>query len=116
MYVDGHLVTAGEKSRLHSDPFGVRIYEADNINESVRLIERIDFQLAFIDVILRDEDGITCARRIHQIKPATRIILISAYPDREFHRQGLDSGASAFLDKKNLDLPTIKHVIDDIQS
>jgi len=93
-----------------------RIYEADNINESVRLIERIDFQLAFIDVILRDEDGITCARRIHQIKPATRIILISAYPDREFHRQGLDSGASAFLDKKNLDLPTIKHVIDDIQS
>ena len=29
MYVDGHLVTAGEKSRLHSDPFGVRIYEAD---------------------------------------------------------------------------------------
>jgi hypothetical protein len=40
--------------------------------------------------------------------------LISAYPDREFHRLGLESGAIAFLDKKDLDLPAIKQVIDDI--
>jgi len=93
-----------------------RIYEAENISEAVRLVESIDFQLAFIDVILRDEDGITCARKIHQIKPETRIVLISAYPDREFHRQGLASGATAFLDKKNLDLSTIRLVIDDIRS
>ena len=26
MYVDGKLVTAGEKTRLHSEPFGVRTY------------------------------------------------------------------------------------------
>ena len=93
-----------------------RIYEAETIDEAVRLVESIDFQLAFIDVILRNEDGITCVRRIHQIKPETRIVLISAYPDREFHRQGLASGATAFLDKKDLDLSTIKHLIDDIRS
>jgi hypothetical protein len=26
MYTDGMLVTAGEKTRLHADPFGVREY------------------------------------------------------------------------------------------
>jgi len=26
MYTDGRLLTAGEKTRLHSDPFGVRTY------------------------------------------------------------------------------------------
>lgn len=93
-----------------------RIYEAETIDEAIQLTEKIDFQLAFLDVILHDEDGITCARKIHKAKPNVRIVLISAYPDREFHRQGLASGASAFLDKKNLDLSTIKHVIDDIQS
>ena len=29
MYVDGKLLTAGEKTRLHSDPFGVRTYIPD---------------------------------------------------------------------------------------
>jgi len=70
--------------------------------------------LAFIDVILGDEDGLRCARRVKAVSPHTRIVLISAYPDREFHRLGLESGAVAFLDKKDLDLPAIKQVIDDI--
>jgi CheY-like chemotaxis protein len=47
-------------------------------------------------------------------QPASRIVLISAYPDREFHRQALESGAIAFLDKKNLDLAAIKQVINDV--
>jgi hypothetical protein len=46
--------------------------------------------------------------------PASRIILISAYPDREFHRQGLESGAIALLDKKDLDLSTLRQVLDDL--
>ena len=41
-----------------------------------------------------------------------RIINILTWP--EFRRQGLQSGAVAFLDKKNLDLPTLRQVIDDI--
>jgi len=90
------------------------LYEASSIAEAVRLVERVDFKLAFIDVILKEEDGIAGSRRLHAIKPDMRIILISAYPDREFHRQGLEAGASAFLDKKNLDLPTLKQVIQDV--
>lgn len=92
----------------------VVIYEAQNIDETMKLAERVKFQLALIDVILGDSDGITCARRLHSSQPQTRIVLISAYPDREFHREGLASGASAFLDKKNLDLPTLRQVIDDV--
>lgn len=90
------------------------IYESQNIEEALNIAERVGFQLALIDVILSESDGITCARRLHAVQPLTRIILISAYPDREFHRQGLEAGAAAFLDKKNLDLPTLRQVIDDV--
>lgn len=90
------------------------IYEAGSIEEALQLVSSVDIQLAFIDVLLKDEDGITCSRKIHSIHPNIRIVLISAYPDHEFHRQGLEAGASAFLDKKNLDLPTLKQVITDI--
>lgn len=90
------------------------IYEAASIQEAVQLAQGIEFHIALIDVVLGDEDGITCTRRIKAISPPTRVILISAYPDREFHRQGLQSGALAFLDKKDLDLATLRQVIDDI--
>lgn len=90
------------------------IYEAENIQAAIVLAQRVEIQLAMIDVVLGDEDGISCARRIKAARPQCRIVLISAYPDREFHRQGLQSGAAALLDKKDLDLATLRQVIDDI--
>jgi hypothetical protein len=42
------------------------------------------------------------------------VVLISAYPDREFHRLGLEAGAVALLDKKELDTAVLRQVIDDV--
>ncbi len=81
---------------------------------AVNIAKQIDLKLALVDVVLGDVNGINCVRRIKTIRPDTRVILISAYPDREFHRQGLESGAVAFLDKKDLDLSTLRQVIDDV--
>jgi len=90
------------------------IYEAENVAGAVHLAQRINPQLVLIDIVLGDEDGIRCTRRIKAISPESRIILISAYPDREFHRLGLQAGAVAFLDKKDLDVATLRQVIDDV--
>lgn len=90
------------------------IYEADCIDDAVQLARRVDLKLALVDIVLGNEDGLTCTRRIKAVCPQVRIILISAYPDREFHRQGLESGAVAFLDKKDLDLATLRQVINDV--
>jgi DNA-binding NarL/FixJ family response regulator len=90
------------------------IYEAADIQTTLQLAAQIKFQLVLIDVILGDEDGIQCSRKLKNASPQSRIVLISAYPDREFHRQGLQSGAVAFLDKKNLDLAAIKQVVNDV--
>lgn len=90
------------------------IYEAEDIATAVNIAKQIDLKLALVDVVLGDVNGINCVRRIKIFRPDTRVILISAYPDREFHRQGLESGAVAFLDKKDLDLSTLRQVIDDV--
>ena len=90
------------------------ICEAENTRVALRQVEDTAPQLAFVDVVLGDENGIECARRIHAQSAATRIILISAYPDREFHRLGMAAGAVAFLDKKDLDAAALRGVIDDL--
>lgn len=91
-----------------------QIDEADQISAAVALARRAQPQLAFVDVVLGDENGIECTRQLKAATPATRVVLISAYPDREFHRRGIESGAVAFLDKKDLDAAAIRLVIDDL--
>jgi DNA-binding NarL/FixJ family response regulator len=90
------------------------IYEAENIAEATQLVQQVAPQLVLVDVVLGEEDGIRCARRIKALSPPARIVLISAYPDREFHRLGLEAGAVAFLDKKDLDVMALQQVIDDL--
>lgn len=90
------------------------IYEASNINESVLLAKKVYPHVAFIDIVLGDEDGIRCTKQLKAQLPALRVILISAYPDREFHRRGIEAGATALLDKKDLDLDTLQHILEDI--
>jgi DNA-binding NarL/FixJ family response regulator len=91
-----------------------RIYEAQDIGEAIHLTQQVAPQLALIDVVLgEEEDGIRCTRRLKALSPPSRIVLISAYPDREFHRLGLEAGAVAFLDKKDLDAATLRQIIDD---
>jgi DNA-binding NarL/FixJ family response regulator len=89
------------------------VFEAENTSDALRIGEKAKPNLGLIDVVLEDEDGIMCASRLKKLSPLTRMILISAYPDREFRRRALSVGAIAFLDKKDLDMASVRQVIED---
>jgi DNA-binding NarL/FixJ family response regulator len=93
---------------------GMVVHEAEDSTEAVQLAGQVQPRLALIDVVLNEEDGIQCTRQVKAVSPATRVILISAYPDREFRRLGMNAGAVALLDKKDLDASAIRQVIADI--
>lgn len=90
-----------------------QIFEAGSTREAAQLARGLP-QLALVDVVLGDENGIDCVRAIRATSAATRVVLFSAYPDREFHKQGLQAGAVAFLDKKDLDAAALRELIDDV--
>ncbi len=89
------------------------IYEAANSSDAVKLGEQVHPQLALIDVVLEEEDGIQCARRLRTVSPQTRVVVISAYPDRQFRQEALSAGVVAFLDKKDLDTASMRQVLED---
>ncbi len=92
----------------------ISIYESGDIASAVMIAQKIKPLVAFIDVVLRgEENGIQCTRRVRSVSPQTRTVLISAYPDREFHRLGMEAGAVAFIDKKDLDVKTLKTILED---
>ena len=96
-----------------SCPWAV-VYEAADIQEALRRVVDSHPHLIFVDVVLGDESGIDCTRQIKALAPATRIVLISAYPDHEFRRAGAQVGAVIFLDKKDLNTATLTNVIADL--
>lgn len=89
------------------------VFDAENIEEAVQLAKRIQPNIAFIDILLQDESGIECTRILKNISPATRFVLMSAYPDIEFRRLGLEAGAVAIIDKKDLDTTALRQIIAD---
>jgi DNA-binding NarL/FixJ family response regulator len=91
----------------------LNVQEVGSVDDAIKAVELTVFQLIFVDVILGDQDGIACVKQLKKASPKSRIILISAYPDKEFHRQGLAAGAAAFIDKKMLDKVVIQQIIED---
>jgi DNA-binding NarL/FixJ family response regulator len=91
-----------------------KLYEASNTEEALALVRQISPQVIFIDVVLGEESGIRCTQRLKAQNKQARIVLMSAYPDREFHRQGLQAGAMAFVDKKELDTETLHQILLDV--
>jgi len=92
------------------------VFDAENIDEAVQLTKNAYPNIAFIDMLLQDESGIECTRKLKEISPATRLVLMSAYPDLEFRRLGLEAGAVAFIDKKDLDFTVLRQIIADART
>jgi DNA-binding NarL/FixJ family response regulator len=92
----------------------IRVLEADTLDKAFLTATSANLSLILMDVILGDENGILGVKKIKKLTQNTKVILISAYPDQEFHRQGIEAGATAFLDKKTLDSATLKHIIEDL--
>lgn len=90
------------------------IYEAGNWVELSMLANQVQPRLIFMDVVLGDEDGISLTRKVRQEGQDVKVVLMTAYPDREFHRLAIESGALAMIDKKDLDAPTIKQILYDV--
>ena len=117
MIVDDNPRFRYHLSRIISKMFTeVNLYEAQTSHEVIEAVKTTNFNLMFIDVVLGNQNGISLVKKVKNISQNTRIILISAYPDKEFHRQGLEAGATAFIDKKMLDIVTIKQIIGDTVS
>jgi DNA-binding NarL/FixJ family response regulator len=115
LIVDDNVRYRTQLRRMISKAYpAAMIFEAGGMQEALRIVYGGPLQLALVDVVLGDENGIDCVRALHSAAPSTRVVLFSAYPDKEFHRQGIAAGAVAFLDKKDVDAAALRELIDDV--
>ena len=72
---------------------------ASNCADAVLKYETLRPMAVTMDMNLPDADGIECSRRIREIDPDARIVMISAMKDASLMERGREVGITSFLQK-----------------
>lgn len=80
--------------------------------EALLLAQRLDPDVALVDVQLGREDGLEVTRRLAAAVPGTAVILISGYGKDELGELVRDSSAAGFLPKASLGAEAIAELLD----
>jgi len=71
---------------------------ADGI-QALELFKRTDPDVVTMDITMPHMDGIECIARLVELKPAIRILVVSALADKATAVEAMERGANGFLNK-----------------
>jgi two-component system chemotaxis response regulator CheY len=72
---------------------------AGNGLEALELFKKTDPDVVTMDLTMPQMDGIECIGRLVKLKPAVRILVISALADKATAVEAMEKGANGFLNK-----------------
>jgi DNA-binding NarL/FixJ family response regulator len=99
--VDDHeIVRQGLVALLSRRPNFQVVAEAGTVAEAVAAAKRFEPEIVVMDVRLPDGSGIEACREIREELPATRVVMLTSYPDEDAVLSAIVAGASGYLLKQ----------------
>ncbi len=95
--------------------FFADVTSAYNGAEALRMYEKTNPDIVFVDIIMPEIDGIELARRIRSINPSQIIIVISASNDIQKISESIEVGVNSFI-QKPIDTKKILEMLQNITS
>jgi two-component system, NarL family, response regulator LiaR len=96
---DHDVVRQGLKRLLNRAPEIEVVGEASDGLEALNFVKELRPDVLLLDIEMPVMDGIEVARRLQELNLKVRILILSAYDDREYIRALLDIGVSGYLVK-----------------
>ena len=101
LVVDDHeVVRQGLVALLDRRPGFQVVAEAGTVAEALEAARRFQPDLVVMDVRLPDGSGVEACREIRAELPATRVVMLTSYPDEEAVLSAIVAGASGYLLKQ----------------
>jgi two-component system response regulator DevR len=76
------------------------VAEAGTVAEAIAMAHRFEPDIVIMDVRLPDGSGVEACREIRADLPATRVVILTSYPDEEAVLSAIVAGASGYLLKQ----------------
>ncbi len=100
LLADDHtLMRAGLRALLDALPGVQVVAEASDGQEAARLAATLKPSIALLDIAMPVMTGLLALREIRLSSPATKVLLLSMYNDREYVTEAIHSGAAGYLIK-----------------
>jgi DNA-binding NarL/FixJ family response regulator len=100
LIADDHaLFRAGLRQFLVQSLSGTEIGEAASGNETLSGLQRGTWDLVVLDINMPDRSGLDILRHVRSGHPATRVLVLSGYPERQYALNVLRAGASGYIAK-----------------
>ena len=98
LIVDDHaMVRSGLRFFLLSMPDVTLIGEASNGREAVELCKRLKPDVALMDLVMPEMDGIEAIRALRQRQPNVRVLALSSFQEAMRVQEALRAGAIGYL-------------------
>ena len=98
LIVDDHsMVRTGLATFIRVNPDLDLVGEARNGQEALELCERLEPDVALMDLIMPRMDGVTATRAIRERWPQIQIIALTSFKDQDLVEEALHAGAISYL-------------------
>jgi DNA-binding NarL/FixJ family response regulator len=94
---DEPLIRAGVRAVVGADPQIEVVAEAADGREAVELVRSHRPDVALVDIVMPEVDGLTVVGEINRAAVPTAVIVLTTYSDDAYVARALDEGASGFL-------------------
>jgi len=98
LVAEDHLITRQGICRLLEDEGALTVIgEAGDGEEAVQMVTEMQPDVVIMDIAMPKLNGIEATRQIKLIRPATSVLILSAYDDDEYVFGLVEAGAAGYL-------------------
>jgi DNA-binding NarL/FixJ family response regulator len=100
LIADDHaIVRRGVRDILSELPSPIEVSEADTAASALRAVVEKKFDIVILDVSFPDGNGLEILNQISAIRPETKVLFLSMYPEEQYARRAMKNGAFGYLTK-----------------
>jgi two-component system response regulator DevR len=101
LLVDDHeVVRVGVRALIERQPEMEVVGEAASVREAVSQVEQLAPDVVMLDIRLPGGNGLEACRQIKALRPETRIIVLTSFPDDEVLFDAISCGAEGYVLKQ----------------
>lgn len=100
LILDDHLVVRkGVKLFLNDRFSSCVVYESETFPSAIDLLNRISFDLMFLDININGIENIKMMKEIKAIQSTIKILIFSSHEESQYGLRYVENGADGFLNK-----------------
>ncbi len=100
LIADDHaIVRRGVRDILNELPDQIEIAEVSSAMDALHEIGAHPYDIAILDISFPDGNGLDILNQVRTIRPLTRVLFLSMYPEEQYARRALKNGAYGYLTK-----------------